>query len=198
MIPYLPKVTQLVSGRPQSLNHYPKLTHTVGWGHILYCSGPRGGTWCPLRFPQPQCPGACVSGRACPPGVDTTHPVLHPGCCCLHGAGNGQLTPALSAPASQAACHPGLARGPAPSPLPTRRSRRGQNPWLQHRQCMWPRAGGAGALWEIPKLERRLWLWGTDQGQCGWRVWGEEQGNMGEEVEREGRGQIAKGFMGSS
>lgn len=37
MTPYLPKVTQLVSGRPQSLNHYPKLTHTVGPGQGPPC-----------------------------------------------------------------------------------------------------------------------------------------------------------------
>lgn len=82
MTPYLPKVTQLVSGRPQSLNHYPKLTHTVGPGQGPPCIA------LDLRMEpdvlcgpdsQPQYPGACVSGRASPPSPPP--PVLIPQPC---------------------------------------------------------------------------------------------------------------------
>lgn len=96
-----------------------------------------------------------------------------------------------SAPASQACCHPGLTPGPVPSPLPTRRSRHGQNRGFSTASACGPGLVGAGALWEIPKLERVWRLWGADQGQCGWRVWREGQGTMGEE------GQTAQGLWGA-
>lgn len=206
MICSFPNVTQLVSGRPQSRNHYPKLTpfgHSVGQGQALHCSGPQSCHVCPegwdlLFFEASSSPVSWVyvSGSTRLPGCDTTRPASHPGF--LYGVRNDPLTQALPFPAAQASYHLVLTLDLALSPLPTRKGRSSQNPGFLHHKCVWPGAGGAGALWEILKLERVWWLWGPDRGQCGQRVCGGGAGKR----ERGGwkRGQMSdgKGFVGST
>lgn len=131
----LPRVTQLVSGRPQ--NTTP---------NCLSCCGVRGES-CPslglgatthaLRSgpPQPQYPGVCSAGRARPPEKLPHHSLslsrlLFPYC-----VGNDRFTRTLSVPVCQVSGHLGPTCGPSPSPLPTRRTRCGLGLWFLHHEC---------------------------------------------------------------